>query len=57
MLLTRRICLTTKTNFSCFLHSLNLNPFSPMRDKDRISPLFINTSSSRYVKRIKEKIN
>ena len=53
MLLTRRICLTSKTNFSCFFHSHNLNPFSPMSDKDRISPHFINTSSSRHVKGIK----
>ena len=33
---------------------LDLNPFTPMSDQNRISPLKINTISSRQVMRIKK---
>ena len=34
--------------------SLDLNPFTPISDQNRISPLKINTISSRQVMRIKK---
>ena len=38
-------------------HSVIINPFTPMRDQDRISPYGINTISSRLVMRIKKNIS
>ena len=35
----------------------NVNPLTPMRDQDRISPYNINTISTRLVMRMKNNIN
>ena len=39
------------------LFQVDLNPFTPTSDQDRISPYNINTLSSRQVMRIEKNIN
>ena len=41
----------------CLVLLVKFNPFTPMSDQERISPLIVNAISSRQVKRIKKNSN